>query len=153
MTPIIPSFDGRLYGPWIDGEVGSAPPGDAFTPGGYHSFEHRWALSAAFELQRQIGAERIAARVDELSARLREGLAGAGTVTVHVPAEERLRSGIVCLSVDGIDPDGVVEQLRADHGVSATVAPYPVAFTRLGSCWINTEQEVDAAIDAVQAIA
>ena len=152
MTPIIPSWDGDLFGPWIDGEVGSAPPGAAFTPGGYHSYEHRWALAEAFDLQQRIGVERIGGRIEELSAALRDGLAGAGNVLVHAPAEERLRSGIVCLSIDGSDPDSVVEQLNGDHRVSATVAPYPVAYARLGTCWINTEQEIDTAIRAVRAI-
>jgi selenocysteine lyase/cysteine desulfurase len=152
MTPIIPSWDGGLFGPWIDGEVGSAPPGGAFTPGGYHSYEHRWALAPAFELQEQIGVERIGARIEELSAALREGLAGAPNVFVHTPKEESLRSGIVCFSVEGSDPDSVVQQLNGDHLVSATVAPYPVPYARLGTCWINTEAEVDAAVEAVRAI-
>jgi selenocysteine lyase/cysteine desulfurase len=153
MTPIIPSWDGSLFGAWIDGEVGSAQPGPAFTPGGYHSFEHRWAFADAFDLQSRIGVKRIGERVEALSARLRDGLAGADNVVVHAPAEQQLRSGIVCFDVDGVDPETVVHRLSDDHGVSASVAPYPVAFARLGTCWLNTEQEIDAAIRAVHAIA
>lgn len=153
MTPIIPSWDDRLFGPWIDGAVGSAPPGPAFTPGGYHSFEHRWALADAFELQRQVGVERIGARIEALAARLRDGLADVRGVVVHAPPEAELRSGIVCFTVAGADPATVVRRLRDEHGVDASVAPYPVAYARLGTCWINTEQEVDAAVDAVASVA
>ena len=54
-----------------DGSV----PGSAHTPGGYHSFEHRWALADAFKLHAKIGPERIQARIHALATRLKDGLA------------------------------------------------------------------------------
>jgi selenocysteine lyase/cysteine desulfurase len=152
LTPIIPTFDRGLYGAWIDGETGTAPPGAAFTPGGYHSFEHRWALKEAFELHARIGAPRIAGRIDQLSGQLRDGLSGVRGVRVHAPAEDALRSGVVTFTVEGLDPDDVVTRLLDEHRVSATVTPYAVPLARLGTCWLNTEQEVDAAIRAVAAL-
>ena len=149
-APIIPSFDDRLYDPWTNFEVGKAPPGPTFTPGGFHSFEHRWALGEAFKLQRRIGSAKIEARIAELSGRLREGLLGTRDVRLHVPAEKRLHSGLVCFSHKDIDADGVVERMQEKHSVSASVTPYNVSFARLGTCWVNTEEEVDAAIRAVR---
>ena len=35
------------------------------------------------------------------------------------------------------------------HRVQGTVTPYAVPLARLGTCWLNTEEEVDTAIEAV----
>src|SRR5215212_11288716 len=56
--PTIPSFSSS-----------SSPPG-AMTPGGFHSFEHRWALDRAFALHLEIGKARIAERIHELNAQI-----------------------------------------------------------------------------------
>ena len=45
LEPTIPSFDGRAYAAWMNGDSApDGPPGPLLTPGGFHSFEHRWAL-------------------------------------------------------------------------------------------------------------
>lgn len=152
LTPVIPTLDDRVLAPWIDGEPSDAPPGVVFSPGGYHSFEHRWALEEAFDLHARIGARRIARRIDDLSGQLRDGLAGAQRVRVHAPAEERLHSGVVTFTVEGVADFDVVDRLFDEHSVSATVTPYAVSYARLGTCWLNTEDEVDATIRAVRAL-
>ena len=50
MRPTIPSFDdAESYGAWLAGAApGGIPGGLRLTPGGFHSFEHRWALPEAF---------------------------------------------------------------------------------------------------------
>jgi isopenicillin-N epimerase len=150
LRPMIPSFDDRLFGPWIDGKIGTAPGGATFTPGGYHSFEHRWALNEAFDLHARIGARRIARRISTLSAQLRDGLSNAPKIRLHVPRESRLHSGVVCFSVDGVDPYDAIDRLYARNRVSASVTPYAVPLVRLGTCWVNTEAEVEAGIRAVR---
>ena len=150
VTPVIPTLDDRALVPWIEGEPATAPPGVVFSPGGYHSFEHRWALEEAFDLHARVGARRIARRIDDLGGQLRDGLGGAPHVTLHAPEDERLHSGVVTFTVDGIDRFDVVDRLLDEHRVSATVTPYPVSYARLGACWLNTEDEIEAAIGAVR---
>ena len=49
-------------------------PGLLNTPGGFHSFEHRWALPAAVEFHREIGPDRVAGRTRDLASRLKKGI-------------------------------------------------------------------------------
>ena len=153
LHPIIPSYAAALYGAWIAGATPAAPPGPTMTPGGYHSFEHRWALATAVRLQQRIGLDRIGARIAMLSQALRDGLGRIGGVTVHAPAEPALRSGVICCTVEGRPPQDVVRRLHDEHGIVATVTPYPVALVRFGTMHLNTPEEVEAACRAVQAIA
>jgi selenocysteine lyase/cysteine desulfurase len=153
LHPIIPSYAAALYGAWIAGATPVAPPGPTMSPGGYHSFEHRWALATAVRLQQRIGLDRIAARIAMLSQALRDGLGRIGGVTVHAPAEPALRSGVVCCTVEGRPPQDVVRRLHDEHGIVATVTPYPVALVRFGTMHLNTPEEVEGACRAVQAIA
>jgi selenocysteine lyase/cysteine desulfurase len=146
-APTIPSWSS-----W-GGEEDGGSPGARMTPGGYHSFEHRWALGPAFALQERIGTERIGARIRELSDRLRSGLRGIRGVTVHVPREPALHSGLVCFTVPGRSAQVTVGRLWQDHRVVASVTPYAVELARLGTSWMNTGAEVDAAVTAVRRIA
>ncbi len=46
---IIPSFEMQTFGIWLGlTEPQHVPGGIAMTPGGFHSFEHRWAVGEAF---------------------------------------------------------------------------------------------------------
>ncbi|HEV2813103.1 MAG TPA: aminotransferase class V-fold PLP-dependent enzyme, partial [Solirubrobacteraceae bacterium] len=140
MAPTIPSFRGGSRGALL-------------TPGGYHSFEHRWALNEAFALHDAIGPERIARRIDGLARRLRAGLKAIEGVTVHAPDDPVLHSGVVTFSVRGTEADALVDRLARRHGVLGSVTPYDIRLARFGTCWMNTRREVDAAIRAVAASA
>jgi len=51
---VIPSFSAS-YNVWLGNATpDQVPVGEHMTPGGFHSFEHRWALPAAFELHLQL---------------------------------------------------------------------------------------------------
>ena len=149
---IIPTFDGRSYQAWLDGvppsETGLTPAA-AMTPGGYHSFEHRWALAQVFEWHLDIGKQAIADRTHALASRLKDGLSAMDHVTVRTPMSDALSSGIVCFDVDGRDPGSVVNALRADHNIIASVTPYAVRHIRMGTSIVNSEEDVDAALAAI----
>src|SRR3954468_10635604 len=75
-----------------------ATPGARCTPGGYHSFEHRWALADAF---RWLGRAEVSERIRTLATRLKDGLAGLPHVTLVTPRDPAVSAGIVCFDVDG----------------------------------------------------
>jgi selenocysteine lyase/cysteine desulfurase len=139
VTATIPSFSGE------------GTPGAAMTPGGFHSFEHRWALAEAFRFHQRIGKARVEARIHALARRLKAGLAAMGHVTLHTPQADALSAGIVCFEVERLSPDAVVAAL-ARRRIVATVTPYSPPYARLAPAVFNTPAEIDRALAAVRAL-
>jgi selenocysteine lyase/cysteine desulfurase len=154
LAPTIPSFDGRAYGAWLAGRVPTGTPAGPFmTPGGFHSFEHRWALTEAFRFHEELGGRSaVARRTHALASRLKQGLAAIGGVTVKTPMREALSAGLVCVQVARLPAAEVVERLRAEHRVVASVTPYATRYVRFGPSVANREEDVDHAIAAVAAV-
>ncbi len=123
-------------------------PGSLFSPGGFHSFEHRWALNAAFDLHMTIGKPRVQQRIHALNRRIKEGLAPMSHVRLHTPMSESLSAGIVCFDVNGMTPEQVVERLAAKK-IVASESPYDPSCARLAGSLLVNEAQVDTAIKAV----
>ena len=153
MRPTIPSFDdGASYGAWLAGTTPSGiPDGARLTPGGFHSFEHRWALQDAFRFHEAIGRRRIDARIGQLARRLQAGLSEIRGVRLRTPATTMLSAGLVCFEVAGVDPAVVVQRLAARR-IVASVTPYAQRYVRLGPGIVNTPAEIDAAVRAIAAL-
>jgi selenocysteine lyase/cysteine desulfurase len=151
LRPTIPTFDPASYIAWLEGHPPPVdpPPGPTFTPGGYHSFEHRWALAEAFEFQARLGRARVAERIRSLATRLKQGLAELPKVRLVTPITERLSAGIVCFDVQGVDPGEAVQRLAREHRIAASVTPYAERHVRFGTgLWVD-ERDVDAALAAI----
>jgi selenocysteine lyase/cysteine desulfurase len=128
----IPSFDP------------SSDPGPRFTPGGWHSFEHRWALAEAFAHHPADAPQRIAA----LATKLKDGLATLPRVRLITPRDPAVSAGIVCFEVNGMDAEAVVSRLL-EHRIRASVTPYAQRYARLGTSLHVDAADVDAAIGAI----
>jgi selenocysteine lyase/cysteine desulfurase len=136
LTQVIPTFSG--------------PGGGAarLTPGGYHSFEHRWALADAFTFMGGVGRARAVERTVEQATRLKEGLADVDGITVVTPTAPEVSAGIVCLDVRGMPPANAVATLRT-QGIVASATPYRVSYLRLGPSIATTPEQVDTAVAAI----
>ena len=153
LAPTIPTFDGSAYVAWIEGRAPTqTPAGPLNTPGGFHSFEHRWALKEAFEFHRDFGRDKVASRTHALAKRLKEGLASIRGVTVKTPMEESLSAGLVCCDVSRRPARELVERLREEHKVVASVTPYATEYLRFGPSIANQEADVDRALEAVASL-
>jgi selenocysteine lyase/cysteine desulfurase len=130
---------------------GTASPGAEMTPGGFHSFEHRWALAEAFRLHMRIGKARVERRIHALNTRLKAGLASMSHVTLVTPRPEALSAGLVCFSVDRMSPDAVVAALRRRR-IIATVTPYDPPYPRLAPGLLNTPADVDRVLRAMRSL-
>jgi selenocysteine lyase/cysteine desulfurase len=123
------------------------------SPGGFHSFEHRWALAEAFRFHLAMGKPRVTARIHELARRCKQGLTAiGGKVKVRTPMADDLSSGINCFEIDGMDPKVIVKRLF-EKKIIATDSPYATSYARLTPGVLNTPEEVDHAVAAVKALA
>lgn len=152
LRPTIPHFGAEAWDAWV---AGVAPPptnAEMMTPGGYHSFEHRWGLTEAFDFHRQLGKAKIAARTHELNRQAKEGLAAMGHVTLLTPMADELSAGIVTFEVAGLEPKEVVTRLR-DQRILGRVSPYVPSHPRIAPGVLNTPEDVDLALAAIHGLA
>lgn len=149
--PVIPGF-GASYAAWLGMMPESAvPAGMHFTPGGFHSFEHRWALPKAFELHLQLGKANVQRRIHALNTQTKQGLADIPGVTVYTPMSEELSSGLVAYDVAGKKANEVVKTLH-DNNIITSASPYRASYPRFAPSLLNNEGEVDKALAVVAAM-
>jgi isopenicillin-N epimerase len=150
----IPNFSNlEGFDAWLKGDTTPrATNAYDMTPGGFHAYEHQWAMTAAFTLHETIGRKRIAERIRALNDQCKSGLAAMKHVTLHTPRAAALSAGIICFEVDGVAPDEVVKRLL-DRRIVASTTPYHTTYARLAPSLMNDPGEVDAALRAVRTIA
>src|SRR5260221_329800 len=152
VIPTIPAFSPASYFMWM----GTVPKGkinfsDLHTPGGFHSFEYRWALKEAFEFQLQIGKAKIAERTHQLGTLLKNGIKEIKHIKLHTPLSPALSAGINCFEVAGMTSEEVIKKLFAKK-IIGSAAPYAVSYARLTPSIINNEEEVKTCITALENI-
>jgi selenocysteine lyase/cysteine desulfurase len=154
LHPTVPTFSElESYTAWTEDRAPSTPANAArMTPGGFHAFEHQWAMGAAFDMHQAIGRGRVAARIRELNDRLKASLASNRKIKLHTPMSGDLSAGLVAFEVEGVAPADVVRQLL-ERRIIASTSPYAVTYARLAPSLVNTPEEVERAAQAVHAIA
>lgn len=146
----IPTFSSQAYDLWMENKSSKdLPPSVHMTPGGFHSFEHRWALDEAFTFHQTIGKSRVTQRIYELNQQMKQGLAAMPHVTLHTPMSQELSAGIVCFEVQGLNPRQVVEKLR-QSGIVGSVTPYATKYVRLAPCLINSPKEIETTLAEIR---
>lgn len=151
-APIIPSF-GENYGVWLGkANLSDVSVGDMMSPGGFHSFEHRWALTEAFQFHLAIGKARIEQRIHQLNSLSKEAMSAMRHVKLHTPKSAALSSGIICFEVEGRTPREVVEHLRS-RGIIASTTPYRESYARIAPSLLNNEEEIERTMEALRALA
>lgn len=151
LQPTIPDFGRASFEAWCAGAPPPPMTAERLSPGGFHSFEHRWAQGEAFEFHRSIGKAKIAARIHELNRALKQGLAAMKHVKLHTPLADEVSAGITTFEVSGITPKDVVKRLHAKK-IIATTTPYVVSYARLAPGVLNSPADVEAALREIRAM-
>jgi selenocysteine lyase/cysteine desulfurase len=153
VTPTIPDFDvmWRAFdmSTWDESKF---PKAGMMTPGGFHSFEHRWALPAAFQLHQQIGKPRVATRIHQLNSQCKEALSGMSHVRLWTPKSPDLSAGIVCFDIDGMKPGDVAKRLQ-EKRIIASESPYKKSCARVAPSLLTMPEDVEKTLAAIQSLA
>lgn len=112
------------------------------------------AMVEAAAFREAIGAERIEARVRELTAALREAVRGRFPETrFHTPEGPHHSAGVLVFEIPGVDHGELYERLYAEHRIAG--APRGGEFGGIRFCphIYNTLAEVERVVEAIEALA
>lgn len=154
MRPLIPSFTSfDLFQAWGEGKPPAGPPKAAwFTPGGFQSYEHHWAVPSAIDFHNTIGPERITQRIHALNQQMNAEVRKLPNVKiVYTPADPELNAGMVCFDMKNLDAQKTVNKLL-EKKIIASTTPYAVPFARLAFGVMNTPDEVERTARALRSL-
>lgn len=121
----------------------------SMSPGGYHAFEHRWAVDEAFKLHLELGKADVQARIHQLNSYLKQRLLEQPGVELVTPVDPKFSAGFSFFRVKGQDGDAVAAHLMQNRIVSDAVNRDVGPVIRTAPGLLNTEAEVDRFIDVL----
>jgi len=115
-----------------------------------------FALDEAMNFQNRIGRDRINRRIVTLAQRLKEGLKNIPGVLLHTSMDEYLSAGLTAFSVEGVEPERIVNYLREKYNIVIRTIGRDRDQTRgvrvSTHYYINADQ-VDMVLEGVQYLA
>ncbi|MFB4394222.1 MULTISPECIES: aminotransferase class V-fold PLP-dependent enzyme [unclassified Pseudomonas] len=115
----------------------------SLSPGGYHAFEHRWALDEAFKLHLGLGKADVQARIHQLNAVLRQRLQAMPGIELVTPSAPELSSGFSFFRVEGREADKVAAHLLQQRVVLDAVNRDAGPVVRVAPGLLNDEAEIE----------
>lgn len=151
VNPTITSFDVEVFWPWFEGHIPDlvSPKARLCSPGGFAAFEHKWALSEAFDFHLGLGKDLIQKRIHELNTYAKEIMKPLSGIQVLTPFSESLSSGMICFNVNGMNPKDVVEFFEKEN-IIICQTPYRNTCSRFCLGILNNYDEIDKAIDVLK---
>ncbi|MBK5009631.1 aminotransferase class V-fold PLP-dependent enzyme [Pseudomonas sp. S60] len=131
ITPLIPTFS-------QDNDFATS-----LTPGGYHAFEHRWALDEAFKLHLQLGKAEVQGRIHQLNSYLKQRLSEHAQVELVTPLSPEHSAGFTFFRVKGRDSDKVAAALLQRKAIVDAVYRDVGPVVRTAPGLLNDESEID----------
>ena len=142
ISPTIPPFN-----------FGEHSFGALMTPGGFHSFEHRWALPKAFEFHLLLGKNNVQKRIRFLNNYLKERLDDIRGVERVTPMSPELSAGFTFFRVASKKADEV-QKIMHDRKVLVSPADRDAGpVVRMAPGLLNSTQEIDFVVDVLRKIA
>ena len=123
------------------------------------------SLGAGLDWLTEYGVDRLRLREEQLCARLLAGLNEIPGVRVYGPGDAAQRAAVVLFNIAGLDCSEVSFRLDREYGICTrsglhcaplahqTVRSFPVGGVRMSMGPFTTEEEIDAALTAISALA
>lgn len=155
--------------PLLQGGTGSRSESTVqpdFTPDGLESGTVNTpgiaGLGAGVEYLAEKGLPGLREKEKYLRKRLVAGLLEIEGLTIHGPMEKNRTTGNVSFTVKGADVGEIARSLASDYGVMTrhglhcapaaheSLGTFPDGTVRMSLSWVNTEEEIDEAVEAVE---
>ncbi|MFZ0218851.1 MAG: aminotransferase class V-fold PLP-dependent enzyme [Candidatus Aquirickettsiella sp.] len=151
LIPISASFDLPAFLPWRKKEYENiiCPPARSCNPGGFPSFEYRWALAEAFHFNNSIGKKVINQKILTLATLCKQGLKEIQGIQLHTPLGNKFASGLVCFEVMGCDPAKIVDAML-EKKIMLGQTPYRNSCLRIAPSIINQKEDIDTALEVLK---
>ncbi len=120
------------------------------TPGGYHAFEHRWALGKAFELHLQTGKAAVQARIHALNDYLKQQLESLPAIELVTPRSSTHSAGFTFFRGKGQDADELARYLTSQRIIVDAVSRDAGPVVRTAPGLLNTEAEIDRLVEVLR---
>ena len=131
VTPIIPTFSE------------STDFATIMTPGGYHSFEHRWAADEAFKLHLDLGKADVQTRIHELNTYAKNRLLEQPRIELVTPQSPQLSAGFTFFRIKDMDCEKIASGLMQNRVVCDSVDRDVGPVIRIAPGLLNSENEID----------
>ncbi|MDH1931122.1 aminotransferase class V-fold PLP-dependent enzyme [Pseudomonas sp. GD03696] len=120
------------------------------SPGGYHAFEHRWALGKAFELHLQTGKAAVQARIHALNDYLKQQLESLPAIELVTPRSSTHSAGFTFFRGKGQDADELARYLTSQRIIVDAVSRDAGPVVRTAPGLLNTEAEIDRLVEVLR---
>ncbi len=125
--------------------------GTLMSPGGYHAFEHRWALAKAFELHLQLGKADVQQRIHRLNSYCKQRLQELPGVELVTPLSPDFSAGFTFFRIAGQgDQEHVAAHLIDNRVIADAVDRDAGPVVRLAPGLLNDETQIDRVIELLK---
>jgi selenocysteine lyase/cysteine desulfurase len=151
LIPLMTSFKWNAFWSWFNGKNPDENCAKAWlcSPGGFQTFEHRWALGEAFDFLLSIGKKAIAERTHLLNTYCKEEMRRMDRISLYTPDHEDLSAGMICFDVKGSDPAIIVEKFL-EKKIIIGQTPYRKSCCRLTPGILNDCTELDKVLKVLK---
>jgi len=117
---------------------------------GFRNYVGFVGLEASINYMLQFGLDNIRSKIMKLSNQMREELSKISGITLFGPEDESKRTSIVSFSIDGQEPQKIVELLEKKKIVIAVREIVDKKILRASPHFFNSEEEIQKVVDEIR---
>lgn len=117
---------------------------------GFRNYVGFVGLEASINYMLQFGLNNIRSKIMKLSNQMREELSKISEITLFGPEDESKRTSIVSFSIDGQEPQKIVELLEKKKIVIAVREIVDKKILRASPHFFNSEEEIQKVVDEIR---
>ena len=117
---------------------------------GFRNYVGFVGLEASINYMLQFGLNNIHSKIMKLSNQMREELSKISGITLFGPEDQSKRTSIVSFSIDGQDPQKIVELLEKKKIVIAVREIVDKKILRASPHFFNSEEEIQKVVDEIR---